>query len=79
MSRRRPFAEPPVAFDIYDVAGRLIHKAVDLAFAANLAILNDYDIEWAIEEYGRCDTDELTIVPAGDPWPGPYVFDADGG
>jgi hypothetical protein len=75
MRRSRPSTRPPVAFDIYDATGRLIHEAVDLAFAAERAKLNDYDIEWAIEECGRCDTDEL--VPAGDPWP--YVFDADGG
>jgi len=26
------------------------------------------DIEWAVEEYGRCDTDEYVAVENGDPF-----------
>lgn len=35
------------------------------------------DVEWAIEEYGRCDSlhgnDELVAVETGDDYPGPVV------
>jgi hypothetical protein len=73
MTRRRPSRSLPVTYDVYDAGGHLKHRAVGLQFAAEYAQLNDYDIEWAIEEYGRCDTDEFTIIQTGDPSPGPFL------
>lgn len=39
---------------------------VPISEVAERCGLDASEIEWAIEEYGRCDTDDLTIVEHGD-------------
>jgi hypothetical protein len=38
---------------------------LSLESAAIVAQLDPGEIEWAIEEYGACDTDEYTVTPIG--------------
>jgi hypothetical protein len=38
---------------------------VDLDEAARIAELDPDEIEWAIEQVGRCDTEEWAILPEG--------------
>ena len=38
---------------------------VDLDEAARITELDPEEIEWAIEEVGRCDTEEWAILPEG--------------
>lgn len=38
---------------------------VDLDVAARVTELDRYEIEWAIEQVGRCDAEEWAILPEG--------------
>lgn len=33
--------------------------------------LEEASVQWAVEEHGRCDTDEYVVVPYERPYPGP--------
>lgn len=60
-------------YDIYESDGTTLRAAsISLAVAAGLAELDETEIEWAIEEEGRCDGPEFIIVEAGDEAPGKY-------
>ena len=59
-------------YDVYSVNGELLHGDIRLERAAEIANLSVEEIEWAIEEYGRCDTDEVVIVRNEDVWPGSW-------
>lgn len=53
-------------FDIYGADGELKQAGADIeAVAAALGLGTD-EVEWAIEECGRVETDELIAVPAGE-------------
>jgi hypothetical protein len=41
---------------------RLHIRRILLEAAAELTELDPHEIEWAIEEYGRCDTDRFIII-----------------
>jgi len=56
-------------YDIYD-GTTIRHTNVTRKFAADALDIDPCELEWAIEEYGRCDA-ELTAVPAGNPIPDP--------
>lgn len=61
--------------DIYLSDGKtLVQAKVSLEHAATVVELDETDIEWAIEEEGRCDGEKFIIVPTGEPAPGPYKF-----
>jgi hypothetical protein len=40
--------------------------------AKQIAGLSPEEIQWAIEELGRCDTEDFVIVENRDLWPGPF-------
>ena len=52
-------------FVIFDLSTRQT-QLVTLEEAARIAQLNEVDIQWSIEEFGRCETDEHIIVEEGD-------------
>lgn len=47
-----------MGYDIYTAARVLVRADLSVQEAADLMNLYPEDIAWAIEEYGRCDTDE---------------------
>jgi hypothetical protein len=53
-------------FDVYKADGTLAQAGVDLETVAAAMELDAAEIEWAIEEEGRVETDELIAVPAGE-------------
>jgi hypothetical protein len=57
-------------YDVFDLMGRRVRTNIDLATVAELLNLHPEDIEWAIEEFGRCDGEEYVVVENGDPFPG---------
>jgi len=64
-----------MAYDIWQ-DGRRLECGVTIGEAARICELNDADIEWAIEEHGRCDDDQgRTVVAAGSADPGPITED----
>lgn len=64
-----------MAYDIWQ-DGRRVECGATIGEAARICELNDADIEWAIEEHGRCDDDEgRTVVEAGSSDPGPITED----
>jgi hypothetical protein len=61
-------------YDVYatNADGEATHRimaGVSLQTAAEAIGVDDDDIEWAIEEEGRCDTDDGIVVEHGDPAP----------
>jgi hypothetical protein len=52
-------------FDVYDLTTqRTIAEAIDLATAAELAMLDPDDLAWAVEEEGEATTDTHRVVPS---------------
>ena len=51
-------------FDIYH-NGQLIAANLTLEQTAEILVIDEYEIAWAIEEYERCDTDTMTAVSHG--------------
>ena len=61
-------------YDVYESNGAVLRFAgVPLHVAASLSELDETEIEWAIEEAGRCDGPEFIVVESNDPAPGLYI------
>lgn len=57
--------EPRTGYDLYDTGGGLIQLSVDTGTAAATLAIDAAELLWAIDEFGRCQTEELILVPAG--------------
>lgn len=55
--------------DVWTPEGVKVRACVDPSDAARLMELAPEDIEWAIEEYGRCDAPGFIAVPCGQDQP----------
>ena len=59
-------------YKLFKADGTFI-SVTTLSEAAQLLNLAPEEIEWAIEEVGRCDTETYTLISNRRPkWPGPY-------
>jgi hypothetical protein len=56
-------------YDVYDTSGTLLHSAVCANLAAEVMGLYPEEIEWAVEEFGLCDTGKHVAVEEGDLFP----------
>lgn len=53
-------------YDVYDATtGVLIHENIDADECERVTLVDARETEWAIEEEGRCDTDDTIVVPHG--------------
>ena len=74
-----PVDAPPTAFDLY-LERRLLSADLTLDVVAAVCMLDPAEIEWAIEEYGRCDGVDassrvFTLVAHGAPLPAGDAID----
>lgn len=54
--------------DFWNPEGVLIEYAINAQRAAYLLELDVHDVEWAMEEAGRCDSQHGTVVWLGQAW-----------
>ena len=52
-------------YDIYSVAGEILHMGVEPSIAAGVLNVDEHEIAWAIEDFGRCETEEHIVVQHG--------------
>ena len=52
--------------DIWNTEGTRVHKDVESTFANVFMDLPEGDVEWAIENHGRCDVIGFIAVPSGE-------------
>jgi hypothetical protein len=52
----------PASYDIYSADDTVLHGNVTTEQAAEIVNLSVEEIEWAIEEQGRCDTQDMVVV-----------------
>ena len=57
---------PPEAgagYDLCDLERHLIRSGSDVQMAATTMQLDVHEVEWAIEEHGRCECGQLILTP----------------
>lgn len=57
-------------YNIVNGAGDTIEAGVTLARAAEALQMDAQEVEWAIEEWGGCDGEGISVVEAEDPGTG---------
>lgn len=62
-------AETVAKVDVYTVDGELTKEGLTVAKAAKMMDLDAVEVQWAIDDSGRCDGDEYVAVPAGADFP----------
>lgn len=55
--------------DLYTTDGELAKKGLTVAKAAKIMDLDTVEVQWALDDSGRCDGDEYVAVPAGADFP----------
>ena len=58
----------PELYTVYTRHGAVAEPCCSLERAAYLADLGEDEVAWCLEDAGRCDTGDCTILPLGEPW-----------
>ena len=58
-------------FDVWVNTGRKVLTNLSAEVAGEAVGIDPTEIEWAVEEYGRCDTTDWTVVEHGSLRPSP--------